>query len=409
MKGLLAVALGVMTAIGGFVDIGNIVTSGLTGARFGMSLAWALVLGTIGMALYAEMAGRVTAITRRATFHIIRERLGVRAGLVNLVAVLLLTWLTMGAEIGGVGLTLQLGTGVHYLLWLPVVGLATWLVVWRVPFSVMENVLGLLGLALIVFVVALFALPVHWSQLLSDAVHPAVPSAEGRPTWLFYAISLIGAAVVPYQVIFFSSGGVEEGWGERDLRRMRLNVLVGFPLGGLFSLAIMAAAVPVLGPRDIDVQRLEQVGLPVLLALGRGGTVAMLVGFFAATFAAAAECALALGYSAAQYFGWTWGKFRTPKEAPRFHLVVLAALIAGTALMLTTIDPVQLTIVSVVLGAAAIPLTYFPVLVVANDRAAMGRHVNPRWLNALGVAFLVVMVAVSVVTVPLLFLTRAGQ
>ncbi|HET9654403.1 MAG TPA: divalent metal cation transporter [Kineosporiaceae bacterium] len=408
-KRLLGVALGVMTAIGGFVDIGNIVTSGLAGARFGMSLAWALVFGTIGMGLYGEMAGRVVAVTQRATFNLVRERLGVRAGLVNLAAALLLTGLTMAAEIGGAGITLQLGSGISYVIWVPVVGLATWLVIWRVPFGVMERVLGLLGLALVVFVVALFALPVPWQELLSQAAQPAVPPDEGLATWLFFAISLIGSAVVPYQVVFFSSGGVEEGWRRRDLGEMRLNVFVGFPLGMVLSLAIMACAVPVLQPRGVDVQRLEQVGLPVVAALGRVGLLVMLLGFFAATFAAAAECALSLGYSAAQYFGWTWGKFRRPAQAPRFHVVMLAGIIAATALMLTTIDPVQLTIVSVVLGAAAIPLTYFPILVVANDRSAMGRYVNGPWANTLGVVFLVVMVVVSVISIPLLFLTKAGQ
>ena len=65
MKAVLSLTLGVMTAIGGLVDIGNLVTSGITGARFGMTLASAVVVGTAGMVLFAEMAGRVTAVTRK--------------------------------------------------------------------------------------------------------------------------------------------------------------------------------------------------------------------------------------------------------------------------------------------------------------------------------------------------------
>ena len=37
MKPVLSMMLGVMTAIGGFVDIGNLVTRGIAGARFGMT------------------------------------------------------------------------------------------------------------------------------------------------------------------------------------------------------------------------------------------------------------------------------------------------------------------------------------------------------------------------------------
>ena len=39
----------------------------------------------------------------------------------------------------------------------------------------------------------------------------------------------------------------------------------------------------------------------------------------------------------------------------------------------------------------------------------MGRWVNRRWVNAAGSLFLLIMVVVSVATVPLLFLTKAGQ
>jgi len=35
--------------MGGFVDIGDLVANSETGARFGMSLAWAVVLGVVGI------------------------------------------------------------------------------------------------------------------------------------------------------------------------------------------------------------------------------------------------------------------------------------------------------------------------------------------------------------------------
>ena len=76
MKNVFALMLGVLTAIGGFVDIGDLVTNGLVGARFGMSLAWVVVVGVVGICVFAEMGGRVAAVSGRATFDLIRERLG---------------------------------------------------------------------------------------------------------------------------------------------------------------------------------------------------------------------------------------------------------------------------------------------------------------------------------------------
>ncbi|NKQ52069.1 divalent metal cation transporter [Amycolatopsis sp. K13G38] len=409
MKGVLNLTLGVMTAIGGFVDIGNIVTGGVTGARFGMTLAWAVVLATAIMVLYGEMTGRVAAVAQRATFDLVRERLGVRFAMVNLVANLLLALLTLAAEIGGVALVLQLVTGVQYLIWVPVVGAVVWLSIWRLPFKVIETAFGLLGLCLLVFAVALVALPTDWGELWHEMIHPAVPQGEALPTWLFYAISLVGACIVPYQVIFFSSGGREERWSIRNLREARGNAFVGFPLGGLLSLSVMAVMVPVLRPDSVDVKHLGQVALPVAQALGVIGLILTFISFFACTFAAAAESALSCGYSVGQYLGWSWGKWHRPSSAPRFHVVSLAAVIIATGFVLTTIDPITVTIVSVVLGAAAVPLTYLPVLVVANDREYMGEYVNKHWQNGLATIALLVMLVVSVATLPLLFATKAGQ
>ena len=58
------------------------------------------------------MAGRVAAVSGRATFEIIRERLGPRVGLANLAASFLINLLTLTAEIGGIALALQLAAGV---------------------------------------------------------------------------------------------------------------------------------------------------------------------------------------------------------------------------------------------------------------------------------------------------------
>ncbi|HEU5270448.1 MAG TPA: divalent metal cation transporter [Jatrophihabitans sp.] len=408
MKKFLQLGLGVVTAVGGFVDIGNLVTSGITGARFGASLTWAIIIGTIGMTVYAEMAGRVSAVGGRTVFHAVRERLGVRTALVNMIASGLLNLLTLAAELGGVALVLQLVTGVNYLIWVPIVAAVMWLAIWRLPFTWLENLFGVLGLALIVFVVALFKLPTDWHGLWQQTWHPRVPNGEGHPTYFFYAVSLFGACLVPYQVVFFSSGGREEKWSPGSVTEMRMNSLIGFPLGGLLSIAIMFAAVPVLQPRGVDVAHLGQVALPVTQALGVTGLAIALLGFFAATFAAGAECALSTGYLISQYFGWPWGKMHRPAAAPQFHLVCLAAVIAATGFILTTIDPVTVTLVSVVLGAAAVPLTYFPVLIVANDRDYMGDRVNRRLSNTLGTLFLVVMLVTSLATLPLLFITKAG-
>jgi Mn2+/Fe2+ NRAMP family transporter len=227
MDKVFAVALGVLTAIGGFLDIGDLVTNAVVGSRYGLTLAWVVPVGVLGICLYANMAGRVAAVSGRATFAIIRERLGPRLAAANLGASFFINLMTVTAEIGGVALALQLATDVGPLMWVPVAAFAVWLVVWRVKFSILENVTGLLGLCLIVFAVSVFALQPDWSTLWHQAASPVIPQTESAATYWYYAIALFGAAMTPYEVFFFSSGAVEEHWTVKDLATARLNVLVG--------------------------------------------------------------------------------------------------------------------------------------------------------------------------------------
>jgi Mn2+/Fe2+ NRAMP family transporter len=409
MNRLVGVALGILTAIGGFVDIGDLVTSALVGSRFGLSLAWATIIGVVGICLYAEMSGRVAAVTGRGTFDLVRERLGPKAGLANLGASFFVTVLTFAAEIGGIALSLELATSVNYLLFVPIIGLAIWFLMWRVKFSILENTFGLLGLALIAFGVAIWKLDPAWGHLFHQVVAPHKPVKESLPVYFYYAIALFGAAMTPYEVFFFSSGGVEEKWSKKDIVTERMNVFIGFPLGGLLSVSIAAAAALVLLPANIQVDTLGQVGLPVALAAGKLALSIAILGFVAATFGASLETGLSCGYTIAQYFGWQWGKFVRPRQAARFHLVVLLSLIAAVGAVLTTIDPVKLTEYSVVFSAVALPLTYFPILVIANDPDYMGDEVNGRISNTLATLFLVVILVASVAAIPLMIYTKAGQ
>jgi Mn2+/Fe2+ NRAMP family transporter len=159
----------------------------------------------------------------------------------------------------------------------------------------------------------------------------------------------------------------------------------------------------------VQVDTLAQVALPVAVALGKVGLAIALLGFFAATFGAACETGLSVGYSIAQYFGWQWGKFVRPGQAARFHLVLLLSTVTGVAVLLTTIDPIKVTEYSVVFSALALPLTYFPILVVANDPDYMGEHVNGHLANALGSVYLLIVLAASLAAIPLMILTKAGQ
>ncbi|MFL6089679.1 MAG: NRAMP family divalent metal transporter [Aeromicrobium sp.] len=407
MKRYLAVTLGILTAVGGFVDAGDLVTNAVAGSRFGLSLVWVVVVGVVAITLYAHMAGKVMALSGRATFEVIRERLGARAAFANLAATMLMTLLTLTAEIGGMALALQLMTGAPPAVWIGLAAAAVWLVLWSVKFSIMETVAGLLGLTLIVFVVAFVALEPGWSTVARQVTAQDAPF--GSLSYWYFVVALFGAAMTPYEVFFFSSGAAEEHWGPRDLMLSRLNSGVGFPLGGLLSVGIAGCAALVFRPAGKTVETMGDVVHPVSIALGTAGLAIVLLGILAATAGAALETALSCGYGLAQYAGWPWGKRLRPVAAPQFHVTMLASIALAVAILATGVDPIKVTEVSVVFSAVGLPLTYAPVLIVANDPQYVGERVNGHVMNGLAMVLLVFIVVAAVAAIPLTILTGMGS
>lgn len=407
MSRLFSLALGILAAVGGFVDIGDLVFNAAAGATFGYELLWVVVVGVGGIIVYSEMCGRVAAVSNRAVFDAVRERLGLQLGFVTLVAGQFVSFLTLCAEIGGVALVLQLLSGLSYqvLILAAAAGLAV--VLWATPFEWIERGFGYAGLLLIVFVVAAIKLEPDWS----DVAHGFVPriDSQGGWVWAYYVVGLLGAAMTPYEVYFYSSGAVEEGWTAKDLRLNRANAIVGYALGGVLSFSIMICAAALFLPAGVMPDLLGAVALLAQSPLGQVGLLCALLGMLFAIGGAAVDTAFSGAYNLAQFFGWEWGKYRHNTGAPRFTLTWLTLIGAAFAVISTGVDPVLVTELSVIFSAVALPFTYLPILLVANDRAYMGRHANGRLANSAGVFYLLVILAVSLAAIPVLILSNMGR
>ena len=79
----LELTLGIMTAVGGFVDISELVFAAKAGSTFGYALIWVFVVSTVGIMVFGEMSGRVAAVAEQPVFNLMRHRLGLKLGLID--------------------------------------------------------------------------------------------------------------------------------------------------------------------------------------------------------------------------------------------------------------------------------------------------------------------------------------
>src|SRR4051812_41776915 len=126
----LEITLGIMTAVGGFVDISELVFAAKAGSQFGHALIWVFAAATVGIIVFAEMSGRVAAVAKQPVFNLMRHRLGLKLGLITLAASIISNLITCAAELGGVALILNYLTGAPYLAMAAVMAVAFIISIW---------------------------------------------------------------------------------------------------------------------------------------------------------------------------------------------------------------------------------------------------------------------------------------
>jgi len=401
VKRLGEIALGIVTGIGGFLEAGSLATSAQAGAEFGLRLGWAILLGAICLALLAEMAGRLAAVSSHTLPDAMRDRFGATFYVVLLVIVGLVSFLVLASELGGVCIALELATGLPHRWWALAAGLVVWLVLWTSGFGMVEKAPGVLGLVTLAFVVAAFRLHPPAGEVARGLV-PSLPDHAPARYW-FLAVSIFGASVSPYLFYFYSSGAVEGRWDRSYLRINRITAWLGMGFGGVVSLAALAVAAMVFAPRGIRLDQYPQAALLLAAPLGRAGFWLFVAALGIACFGAALELALELAYFVAQGLGWNASKNRRPREVARFSLVYTGVIAAAAVVMFLGVDPLKLTVLSMALTALSLPVTVVPLLVIMNDAVYVGEDRNHWAGNTALVVISGLVFVVSLVALPLQF------
>jgi Mn2+/Fe2+ NRAMP family transporter len=269
-------ALGILAAVGGFVDIGDLVFNVSAGAMFGYELLWVIPVGVVGIIVFSEMCGRVAAVSKKAVFDAVRERVGFKAALGTLIASEVVNLMTFAAELGGVAIALQLLSGLPYRWLIVLAALGLGVMIWVTSFDWIERIFGYGGLCLLVFAVAAVKMSPDWGEAGAGLV-PHVPQSNAM-VYAYFVVGLLGAAMTPYEVYFYSSGAVEEEWTPKDLGLNRANAIIGYGLGGFFSIALMLTGATLFLGRGIEPEHVGTIALGAEVPLGEIGLVLAIVG-----------------------------------------------------------------------------------------------------------------------------------
>lgn len=361
-------------------------TATVAGARFGVSLLWALTFSILATLVLQEMAARLGLVTGRGLGESIRERFdeGARrilavAAVVGAIVVGNAAYQTGNLLGGSLGLESLVGGSAS--TWVALLGTVTFALLWSGRYRVVERVLaGLVVLMSIVFLTTAATLLPSPIALLRGAFVPRLPTGADA----LIALGLVGTTVVPYN-LFLHASAVRERWdGPDDLPAARLDAVVAIVLGGAISMAVVVTSAAASGP---EVENAADMAVQLEPLLGGWARGFFATGLLAAGLTSAVTAPLAAAYAAAGALGW-----EPDLRSGRFRAVWCLVLITGVSFGVLGVRPVPAILFAQVANGLLLPAVAAFLVLAANDARRMGDRKNGPFANLIAVAVVLVTV-----------------
>ena len=365
-------------------DPSGIGTHSQIGAQFGYSLSWTFLLSFPLLAVIQEVAARIGRVTGGGIARNLRRHYP-RKLLFGVVLLLLFANIVnLGADLSAMGAALSLLTGGDSALYTLLFGVFCVLVEVFLNYARYAAILKWTTLSLFSYVAVVVVAGVPWGRALTALV---VPEIQWNAAYATALVAILGTTISPY--LFFWQAGQEVEEQHRhhakplciapktagpELRRIRLDTLVGMAFSTLVSLAIVFATAATLHAHGItDITTSSQAAAALKPIAGPFAFALFAVGIIGTGLLAVPVLAGSAAYAVTEMAGVAGSLDAKPLRARLFYATIAITTLLGACLNYIGIDPARaLYWAAVVNGVLAAPLMAVMMLIVRNPRA-MGR------------------------------------
>src|SRR5579864_3976087 len=222
-------------------DPAGVITYIQIGATTGFSLLWLMLLSTPILYVLEDMSARLGIVGKHGIGRVLCRRYGTAVAFVIVIPTLVSNVITIGADLSGTAVAVQLLTGVRWVWWvIPIAALLGVLLV-GASYKVVSRVLLILTPLFLLYIAAGFIVHPRWMDVLRATF---VPHIQFSPTYLAAALALLGATLTPYMFFWQTTEEVEGHERVADLADERVDVAAGMLYANLvFYFIILVAAV----------------------------------------------------------------------------------------------------------------------------------------------------------------------
>lgn len=382
--------------IGYNIGTGSVTTAASTGAKYGLTLVWPLLLSCIFTFVLIVVFGRYTIITGKTALVSFKQHFGKGAALFVLISVLFSEWVAFMGVMGVVTEVIKewsrpyttSGEGVSMIISAALFGSLLYYLFWNGKHSFFEKILMIfvfiMGLS---FVATMFLVIPDPVEVIKGLV-PKIPEESNAALLI---AGMVGTTMGGVLYIVRSILVQEKGWTLKDLKKEKQDAFISASIMFLLSVSIMACAAGTLYPRGLEVNNaIDMVKLLEPL------TDRFAISIFVAGIVSAGLSSLFPHILLAPWLLSDYLNIPRNMHQKWVRLIVLFTTSLGLVVPIFGGRPVLIMIISQVFAAIATPVVILLMLIILNKSEVMGTYKAGIKLNSIMIIMLIFTVFIAV-------------
>ncbi len=375
-------------------DPAGISTYSISGATYGYTQLWLMVLAIPMLIAVQSMCTRVGAVKKQGLSRIFRMHFHPVIAWMATLGVVLANVFTIGADLVGMAAVLGLMLHVNSLVFVgPLTFLVWYLVIFKSYRAIIRLFQWLMFFFLSYVVAAILAKPA-WGEVMRDLIWP-LHGLSSANYWMA-AVGILGTTVTPYLFYWQTKEEVEERRRRREAADQADHAdfynAPGFVFSQVITVFIMLATGATLHVHRQPISTAVDAAAALEPLVGPMAKYVFALGVLGAGLLAVPVLAAATGYVVADTAGWKDSLNDDTRRARGFYAVITIALLAGVVIMVLGLDPIKAMFYSQIANGILGPPLILLILQIANDRKVMGKYVNGPFDNLFGWLAVLVMV-----------------
>ncbi len=346
----------------------------VVGATTVFGLAWLVLLVAPMLVVVQIISSRLGALGQVDLQHAARARFGPALRLVLLVSILVVTVLTLAADLeaGAVSVSLLTGWPAGWLV--APLALAVLALLAVGSYAGIQRVLKYLALALLAYVASAFLTHVDWGQVLH---HSVIPSFELTHDYIAGGLAVVGTTLTSYVYVWQSIQLSEERPPAAWLRATETDAALGIIFAVVIIWFILVATGATLGVHHHPVHTAAEAAQALTAFAGSAASVVFGIGLLASALIAVPVLMSTAAYVTGAEYGWRRGLSEPTRRAPAFYAALAATTVLALLVTLWNRSPIQLLFDASIAGGIGTPIGLAFLLVLAGDRGVMrGRPIG---------------------------------